>query len=83
MYLLLNFNQLFSPQTQPSDVFSKKVSIKILQNSQENTCAGILFFTKIVGNQNTVCWDANFLQKRQTTLDVIIFFYLFIIFLTK
>ena len=31
------------------EVFCKKVFLKILQNSQENTCARVFFFDKVAG----------------------------------
>ena len=44
-------------QKQPQEVFYKKVFLKILQNSQENTCARVSFLTKL---QASAC---NFLKK--------------------
>ena len=34
-------------QKQPQEVFYKKVFLKISQNSQENTCAGVSFLIKL------------------------------------
>ena len=48
----LDYTNLF--QKQPPKVFcKKKVFLEILQNSQENTCARVLFLTKLQDLQTT------------------------------
>ena len=42
-------NKFLKKQKQPSEVFSEKQFLDILQNSLENTCVGISFFNKATG----------------------------------
>ena len=57
-------------QRQPTEIFCKKMFLKILQNLQENTCARVSFFNKVAGlrqnkqkTRNTGRLKTSFLKK--------------------
>ena len=50
---------LMEQKHSPKSVFSRKLFLKVLQDSQENTYAGMLLFNKVAGLQG---WK--FIKKR-------------------
>ena len=59
--LLMCYSSLQNTEAVVRRYFAKKVTLKVLQNSQENTCTGVSFLIKL---QAFVSWKPAILLKK-------------------
>ena len=73
-WIVVSSNSIYHRRSSRSEVFCKTVSLRISQNSQENTCVS-LFFNKVVGlrSKETLChryFPMNFAKFLRTTFSI-------------